>query len=179
MVSYIIRRELDHNRSRPSCPDARSRSTLASTARSHQSGTGVTAGGMRKVASYSARRRITRSCAECCTAHLLLQIMEIPRTSTTTWPLLRRSRRMPLSWIRGDDHSFRAIIDHRNRHATKKAVSQDLALRPKAAPLICKLRHLRNRAAHKSIYLSSKDVTVHTRQAFSLIAALATADFKE
>ena len=68
---------------------------------------------------------------------------------------------------------LRPMVDHRNRDAIEKAVSQDQTLGPGVTASIRELRQLRNRVAHESVYLSSEDATARARQAFSLIAALA------
>ncbi len=83
-------------------------------------------------------------------------------------------RRLDLA-LRDYGGALRLVVDHRNRDAIEKAVSQDQALGPGVAALIRELRQLRNQAAHESIEsicLSSEDATAYARKAFSLIAAL-------
>lgn len=99
--------------------------------------------------------------------HVAVIASESPHALVLDW-----WRRLDLA-LRDYGHSFRPVIDHQDRHAIEQAVSQDLALGPEAATLICELRHLRNQVAHESTYLSCKDAAAHARQAFSLIAVLA------
>ena len=99
--------------------------------------------------------------------HLAVIASESPHALVMDW-----WRRLDLA-LRDYGHFFRPVIDHQDRTAIEKAVSQDPALGPEAAARISELRHQRNRVAHESIHLSSKDATAHARQAFSLIAALA------
>lgn len=67
----------------------------------------------------------------------------------------------------------RPVVDHENRDAIEKAVSEDEALGPAVAELIRRLRLMRNQVAHDTTYnLSSEAPAAYAWQAFSLIAAL-------
>jgi hypothetical protein len=81
-------------------------------------------------------------------------------------------RRLDLS-LRDYARAVGPVVDRRNRNPIEQTVSLDQALGPKLAGVIRQLRQLRNRVAHRSIYVSPEEAAAYARRTFSLIAVLA------